>query len=509
MIRTKASAARGGLVGAAFWAGLLIRAVAALAAPADVLSYHADAARSGHYHADGLTWTAAAHLQPDSAFDGRVSGHIYAQPLFWRPPQGGPGLVIVATEDDVVAALDAASGQIVWQTRVGAPVPATALPCSNIDPLGITGTPVIDPARRAVFFDAVVAGAHGPRHEVFGLRLTDGTVLPGWPIDVGVALTARGVYFVPRYQNQRTALALLDGHVFVGFGGHAGDCGDYHGMVVGLATTPPLVTAAWVSRGRKAGIWSPGGISVANGNLYFTTGNSERDASPAAPWDDGIGTFRATPALSHSDDPRDFFAPRDYAALDDEDLDLAGTMPLPIDLPNGVRRLLAMGKDGNAYLLNRDNLGGIGGALAVRHVANGPIIQAPVVYRAGGETLVAFRSPGAICPDGRSTTAVVALAISPAGLRPVWCAPIDGRGIPIVTTAGAAADPIIWVAGAEGDERLHGFRGDTGQAVVASGKLPPLRHFVTPMVADGRLYLAGDGRVFAFRWDLREAAERK
>ncbi len=509
MIRTRARAARRRLIGAALWAGLLLAAATAMAAPADVLTYHADPARGGHYTADGLTWAAAAHLEPDPGFDGRVPGHIYAQPLFWQARQGRPGLVIVATEDDVVAALDAASGQIVWQSRVGAPVPATALPCTNIDPLGITGTPVIDPTEHAVFVDAVVASASGPRHEVFALRLTDGTVLPGWPIDVGEALTARGVHFVSRDQNQRAALALLDGRVFVGFGGHTGDCGDYHGMVIGLATTPPRLSAAWVSRGRKAGIWAPGGISVADGMLYFATGNSERDAKQAAAWDDGVSAFRTSVALSHSNDPHDFFAPRNYATLDDEDLDLGGTMPLPVDLANGLRRLLAMGKDGDAYLLDRDNLGGIGGALAVRHVAHGSIIQSPVVYRARGETLVAFRTPGALCPDGHSTTAVMALAIDPAGLRPLWCAPIDGRGIPIVTTAAAESDPIVWVAGAEGDERLHGFRGDTGQAVIASGKLPGLRHFVTPMVANGRLYLAGDGRVFAFRWKLRETAERK
>jgi len=509
MIRTRPRAARRHLVVAALWAGLLLGAVTAMAAPADVLTYHADAARGGHYQADGLTWAAAAHLQPDPGFDGRVPGHIYAQPLFWQAQQGGPELVIVATEDDVVAALDATSGQIVWQTRVGAPVPATALPCTNIDPLGITGTPVIDPARNAVFFDAFVAGADGPRHEVFALRLSDGTVLPGWPVDVGAALSARGVHFMPRDQNQRAALALLNGHVFVGFGGHTGDCGDYHGVVIGLATTSPRLTGAWVSRGRKAGIWAPGGISVADGKLYFATGNSERDATPAAPWDDGIGAFRATAALSHSNDPHDFFAPIDHATLDDEDLDLGGTVPLPVDLANGMRRLIAMGKDGKAYLLDRDNLGGIGGALAVRRVADGSVIQAPVVYRARGETLVAFRTPGALCPDGQSTTAVVALAIDPAGLRPIWCAPIDGRGIPSVTTATAEADPIVWVAGAEGDERLHGFRGDTGQAVFTSDKLPGLRHFVTPLVGDGRLYLAGDGRVFAFRWKLREATARK
>jgi outer membrane protein assembly factor BamB len=502
MIPTTAPAVRGSLLGAAFWVTLLMWAASAMAASTDVPTYHADAARSGHYPAAGLSWAAAANLKPDPGFDGRVPGHVYAQPLFWQPPDGGPGLVIVATEDDVVAALDAANGKIVWQTRVGTPVPAAALPCSNIDPLGITGTPVIDPAQRAVFFDATVAGVSGPRQDVFGLRLSDGAVLPGWPVDVGVAMTARGVHFAPLYQNQRTALGLLDGHVLVGFGGETGDCGDYHGTVIGVATTPPLLTGAWVSRGRKAGIWSPGGMSVADDKIYFTTGNSDRSANPTAPWDDGIGAFRETIALAHSTDPRDFFAPRDYATDDDEDLDLGASTPLPVDLPRGVRRLIAMGKDGNAYLLDRDNLGGIGGALAVRHVADGAIIQAPVVYRAKGDTLVALRSAGVICPDGHRTTAVLALAISPAGMRPVWCAPVDGRGIPIVTTMESGADPVVWVVGAEGDERLHGFRGDTGQAVVASDKLPGLRHFVTPIVADGRLYVAADGRVFAFRWDL-------
>lgn len=512
MIRPTNVAARGWLIRAVLWAGLLSQtaaADAATAAAANVATYHADAARSGHYAAAGLSWAAAAHLQPEPGFDGRVPGHIYAQPLVWHPPRGGPGLVIVATEDDVVAALDAASGRMVWQTRLGTPVPATALPCSNIDPLGITGTPVIDPDRGAVFVDATVAGMSGPRQDVFGLRLTDGAVLPGWPIDVGVAMTARGLHFAPLYQNQRTALALLDGQVFVGFGGETGDCGDYHGTVIGLATTPPLLTGAWVSRGRKAGIWSPGGISVADDKLYFTTGNSDRSASPSAPWDDGIGAFRASTALAHSADPRDYFAPRDYATDDDGDLDLGASTPLPVDLPGGVRRLIAMGKDGNAYLLDRDNLGGIGGALAVRHLADGAIIQAPVVYHAGGNTLVAFRAPFTRCPDGHNETAVEALAISPDGMRPLWCAPVDGRGIPIVTTTETGAEPIVWVVGAEGDERLHGFRGDTGEPVVTTDKLPGLRHFVTPVVADGRLYVAGDGRVFAFRWETHDARTSK
>ncbi|HUN39447.1 MAG TPA: PQQ-binding-like beta-propeller repeat protein [Acetobacteraceae bacterium] len=482
------------------WIALPHRAGAQPAAPAPaVTTYHADAARTGHYRTAGLTWAAAASLTRDTGFDGRVPGHVYAQPLFWQP-QGAPGLLIVATEDDIVIALDASTGKTVWQTRVGTPVPLAALSCGNVDPLGITGTPVIDPAAGAVYLDAMVNNGYGPRHEVFGLHLADGAVLPGWPIDVGTALTARGIRFFARDQNQRTPLTLLDGRIYLGYGGHAGDCGQYHGMVLGFSTSPPGLVATWVTRGAKAGIWSPGGISVADGYLYFATGNSDPSSTRTAGWDDSIGAFRVTPSLQHSADPADFFAPRDYPALDDDDLDLAGTVPLPIDLPGGARRLLAMGKDGNAYLLDRLNLGGIGGALVVRRVANGPVLQAPVTYRDGGRTLVVYRAPGAICPDGRSTTAVVALSVTAGALTPAWCAPIDGRGIPMVTTTGPEADPIVWVAGAEGDERLHGYRGDTGVALYASDPLPGLRHFVTPMVAAGRIYLAGDGRVFAFRW---------
>ncbi|MFZ0038708.1 MAG: hypothetical protein WAK91_14865 [Candidatus Acidiferrales bacterium] len=75
---------------------------------------------------------------------------------------------------------------------------------------------------------------------------------------------------------------------------------------------------------------------------------------------------------------------------------------------------------------------------------------------------------------------------------------MDGQGAPIVTTSDDTADPIVWVVGAEGDEKLHGFRGDTGQEVFTSDALPGLRHFVTVLAAAGRLYVASDGRIFAF-----------
>lgn len=143
-------------------------------------------------------------MTPDAGFDGRVPGHLFAQPLFWRTPDGR-GLLIVATEDDVILALNADSGEIVWQRRLGTPVPVAALPRGDIDPAGITGTPVIDPSVGAIYMDAMVNTNYGPRHDIFGLRLVDGAVLPGWPLDVGTALTARGILFSPATKTAHVA----------------------------------------------------------------------------------------------------------------------------------------------------------------------------------------------------------------------------------------------------------------------------------------------------------------
>ena len=167
-------------------------------------------------------------------FDGYVEGHIYAQPLYWHPPGSERGLIIAATESDFVYALDAATGRVIWHTSLGHPVPRVALPCGNIDPLGITGTPVIDTSRAAVYLDAMIDDRGAPRHLVYGLRLSDGSVLPGFPVDVAAGVTARGISFDPAAQNQRGALALMNDRIFVPFGGNYGDCGDYHGSVVAL-----------------------------------------------------------------------------------------------------------------------------------------------------------------------------------------------------------------------------------------------------------------------------------
>ena len=483
-------------------------ALAAAPTGQTIPAYHGDAARSGDYVAPSLTWQAAKTLHRDSGFNATVQGKIYAQPLYWKPAGSPHGELIVATESDEVDALGAATGQLIWRAKLGTPVPDSRLPCGDIDPLGITGTPVIDTATGTVYLDAMVLQDDRPQHLVFALRLSDGKVLPGWPVNAAQALRMRGIAFDPRVQNQRSALALLDHRVFIAYGGLDGDCGDYHGVVLGLPTRPghPAQVSAWATRGRKGGIWAPGGISVADGALFFTTGNTEGARS----WADGEGVFRFGPALTRTSDPKDFFTPADWKTLDDEDLDMSGVNPLPIDLPNGTHhgahRLLALGKDGDAYLLNRDDLGGIGAPLARIRAAGTQIITSPAMVPDGSRAIAVYQARRAVCPGGRLNGGIAALAITATALKPLWCAPLDGFGAPIITTTNGQANsivsnPIVWADGGGGDDRLHAFRGDTGAPLYTSrGEITGLRRFGTMLVADGRLYIAGNNRITAFTW---------
>jgi hypothetical protein len=467
-----------------------------------VLTYHQQPDRGGNFVMPALGWDAARRLHLDPSFHAEVSGHVYAQPLYWREPGAANGVLIVATENDTVHALDAATGRALWQRKLGEPAPRTALPCGNIDPLGITGTPVIEDGRGALYLDAVVMQGRAPHHLVFGLSLRDGGTLPGWPVDIGAALGRR---FDARVQNERGALALLGGTLDVPFGGHFGDCGDYRGWVVGIALDDPRRIASWSTRGKGGGIWAPGGISSDAQSLFVATGNT----LDATQWQEGEGVFRLAPDLHHSDRPQDFFAPSDWRALDDRDADLGGTNPLPLDVPaaGGARRfVLALGKDRRAYLLDRDNLGGIGGALIAETVAAGAIRTAPAAYPTADGMFVAFQGRGAQCPQGSGsglTVLKIAAAPSPR-LATAWCGAVRGAGSPIVTTTDGRNEPIVWILGAEGDDRLHGFRGDTGQELFSGGgpseQMRGLRHFQTLIAAGDRLYVAADSRVYALAW---------
>jgi hypothetical protein len=341
---------------------------------------------------------------------------------------------------------------------------------------------------------------------VFALDADSGELRSGWPVDLG-SLTLRGVKFDSLVQNQRGALVLLGGKVFVPFGGHAGDCGAYHGWIVGIAMAEPNDVSAWVTRGIGGGVWAPGGIATDGESLYFATGNTE--AMPnvfAAPdtWQDGEAIIRLPPSLEWSGNARDYFVPSSWMELDNADHDISGSNPLLLDAPAAkpASLVLGLGKNGQAYLLDRANLGGIGMPLAAASASQEAIIGPPVTYTTSQGTYVVFKSQTS-CP-------VQALRI--AGTPPVialdWCASAMAatRASPAVTvTDDSGANAIVWIMTTNNE--LLGLDGETGAVLrydttlLDSGDNSGPAHvlkYQPPIVVGGRIIFAGNSRVVAF-----------
>src|SRR6266498_4219750 len=160
---------------------LLWTALLPATAQVNVTQEHNNPSRDGLYIDSAFTPSNAANLTRDLNFDGTISGHVYAQPLYIEGGPNGP-MVIAVTESNNVYALHADTGLPIWsRTDIGTPAPQGACP-GNITPVGITGTPVVDLGSRSLFFDAVING-NPVKHFIFSLNVDNGATNPGWPVD--------------------------------------------------------------------------------------------------------------------------------------------------------------------------------------------------------------------------------------------------------------------------------------------------------------------------------------
>ncbi len=500
------------------------------AGPADALTDAADggvladesvlergkrATRDAVYLQPTLTKAAAAKMSLDATFKATVTGNVYAQPLYVQDGPGGKGVFYVVTESNDVRALSEADGTTIWSKSVGTAAGQTGAGCGNIAPLGITGTPVIDHATRTLYLDAAVGTATTiSRHEIHALSIDDGTERAGFPFDTA-GIAANGSTFDPKLQNQRSALLLVGGTLYVTYGGHYGDCGNYHGWVLGIPTAAPSMTKGFATAARGGGMWSPGGPSSDGTDVFAATGNT----FGATTWSQGEAVLRFHAGPTFANATTDWFTPSNWKALDAGDVDLGGSGPVLFDLPGATPSalVLAGGKNGVAYLLNRSNLGGFGTGngttgegLASAKVANAELINSATVYRTASGTFAAFHidsGTAAGCPAGQSGDLVgVKIGVgAPPTLSVAWCAASAGQGSPIATTTSgvpASSDVVVWTDGAEGSKRLHGFDGETGAVVFAGGGatdvMGNVRRFTVPIAVHGRLFVAGDGALYAF-----------
>jgi len=317
----------------------------------DWTTYHHDNTRTG-YLPD----------EPDlqrltKAWSASLDGPVYAEPLVVGEH------VLVATEGDSLYSLNARTGQVEWRTNVGSPVPLSTLPCGNIDLLGITGTPVYDPQTRLVFAVAEVSGA---AHILVGVDVSTGKVKVRRSVDVDG--------MEPRVHQQRAALALSGGMVYIAYGGLFGDCGNYHGWVVASRTDGqgPLLSYQ-VPTTREGGIWAPPGPIIDEaGHLYVSVGNGE---ATSGNWDHSDSVLKLSPTLQLEDG----FAPDRWPEDNAGDADL-GSMG-PVLLPGGL--IFIAGKSSLGYLLHADRLGGVGGQALVKPICDaygGAAVLGSVVF---------------------------------------------------------------------------------------------------------------------------------
>ena len=463
----------------------------------NVTEHHNHDSRDGLYVDPAFTFTAGAALARDTSFDGTISGNVYAQPLYIEGGPGGHAMVIAVTESNNVYALDAASGKVIWQDHVGAPVPLANLPCGDINPLGITGTPIVDLASRTLFLDAMTMPVGGPTNEhlIYALNVDTGTTNAGWPVNVNSNAVSYTNTFNSYYQNERGALAIISNIVYVPYGGHAGDCGPYHGWLVGVPENNPTNVLAWAVTNTAGGMWAVGGPASDGASPYLATGNT---FGAGTNWGGGEAIIRFMAGPVFSARTNDYWVPTNWPSLDAGDVDLGGSGALLVDVPGATpsKLVVALGKDGNAYLLNRTNLGGISLPLAQLHISSGPIIQAAATYQTPSGTYVVC------CGNTTSLIAFRINATSPPTISSAWTVGQNGRGSPFVTSTDGTNNVIVWGIGSEGNQRLQGFNATNGAVIYAGGGVNELmagtRRFNTAIAARGRIYVANDNKVYAF-----------
>jgi outer membrane protein assembly factor BamB len=449
---TSAVASPGGATTPAGAASTPGRSTSPAAAAADWPTYDRTGSRPG---LSVSTPTFTSSSQVVKAWTAGVDGAVYGQPLVIGTE------VVVATQNDSVYAFNASTGHREWRRHLAAPVPS-GLPCGDIDPSGITGTPVADVATGRLW---VVTFSPDPyRHLLWSLDLDTGAVVSERGAD-GPGSDARA-------EQERGALALTAGEVYIPYGGLYGDCSDYHGWVVGAPTSGPgpLVTYVTPTQ-REAGIWSPPGASFGAGSLYVSTGNG----TPFTAVDNSDSVVRLRlPGLA----VQGTFTPSNFAELSADDQDLSSTSP--VLLPDHL--VFQIGKQGVAYVLDALHLGGVGGQLAARPVCPGGF------GGAAADGLMVVVS----CYDGLYAVAVTPPAgPAQAGLRPLWSVTGFGAGPPII------AGGVVWDVSRGG--QLAGYRQRDGRRVYSTGTAPVVTSFPSLSASGNRLFVPEGHEVVSYR----------
>ena len=350
-----------------------------------VFTYHNDNLRTGQ----STNETVLTPANVNSTNFGRlfsypVDATVYGMPLYVAnvniPGRGYHNVVYVTTGHDSVYAFDAdgLTNKPLWQVSFINPAAGvTTIPAIETDPanccdltpeVGITSTPVIDPASGTLYVSVTTKEVSGSTtnyvERVHALDITTGAEKFGGPVVMQASVSGTGdgaqggtVSFIPLRQGQRPGLLLSGGVVYLAFAGHD-DVAPYHGWVLGYNATnlQPVLTYNATPNGSDGGIWHGGGgvAADATGSLYFVTGNGTFDVNSG-----GRDYGDSVEKLGTNGVVQDYFTPHDQANMNANDLDLSsgGVLLLPDQTGANPHLLISAGKTAAIYLINRDNMG--------------------------------------------------------------------------------------------------------------------------------------------------------
>jgi Legume lectin domain/Chitobiase/beta-hexosaminidase C-terminal domain len=467
-----------------------------------------------------------------------VQGYVYAQPLYVPnveiPGQGTHNVLYVATEHDILYAFDADSGGApLWQVNFlinGATTltPADVGNTQDINPeIGITGTPVIDPATNTLYVVVNTKENGALIDRLHALDITTGAEKFGGPVQItgsvpGTAPDGNGtnVPFNVQWANQRPGLLLINGFVYIGFSSH-GDNGPWHGWLLGYDATTLKQKGIWCTspNGRGNGIWGAGsGVAAdVNGNAYVATGNGDDTVTtPAPPPSTTIDYGDSIVRVSLNNGvpiPTDYFTPFNQGTLDSSDADLGsgGVLVVPDQAGPYPHILIQAGKQGRIYVVSRDKMTNDGSHYCNGCTSDPEIVQ--TVNGIGGLWSMPAYWNGNIYTWGNgdhlkafSLTAGT-LSVSPTS-ESSETSGFPGS-TPVVSSSGAS-DGIVWAVESDaytsnGPAILRAYDATRVSTLLYASNLTggrdtlgPAVKFVVPVVTNGKVYVGTQGEVDVF-----------
>jgi len=488
-------------------------------AKGSVLTYHNDNLRTGQNLLETvLTPQSVSSTKFGKLFSYAVDGAIYAQPLFVKGLQtssmSARNVIYVVTEHNSVYAFDAdhSAPHTLWHVSLSGSG-ASSVPCAD-EPeacdffgteIGITSTPVIDPSSSTLYVCAFTKESGSYVYRLHALDLATGSEKFGGPVMIQGSVTGTEggskqttVSFNPHQHIQRSALLLANGTLYLAFASFS-DVLPFHGWLFGYdaQTLQPQGVLNLTPDGIAGGVWQSGNGAAADsaGNVYLITGNGTFDADSGGRnfGDSFVRVKPGTASLSVAD----FFTPFNQGVLniDDADLGAGGPLLLPDQAGAHPHLMLAGGKEGTLYLVDRDNMGHFHSSDNSQIVQSlvkivGPIFCSPAfwenkVYIAGmKDSLKVFNlSDGVLstAPASQSTTIFGFPGATPA------------------ISANDSHDGIVWaVENASFSSQLpavlHAYdAGDLSHELYnshqAGASLPIGVGFAVPTVASGKVYV--------------------